>query len=124
MERSLRFIDGALGSHQQVFKQRSDKARSAFYKNSSGPASRTDRKGTRANGKSYGGLWRGGYRHGDITYSRDVSGSATEFGSRLNVGLEGRDEKENPTFLTSTAEEKAVTFETPGEKVIWGKRFN
>ena len=76
------------------------------------------------NGKSYGGLWHGGYRHGDITYSQDVSGSATEFGSRLNVGLEGRDEKENPTFLTSTAEEKAVTFETPGEKVIWGKHFN
>lgn len=45
-------------------------------------------------------------------------GGATECGSRLNVELEGKEEKKNPTFLTSTTKEKVVPFEITEEKAI------
>lgn len=45
-------------------------------------------------------------------------GRAPDLGSGLNVELEGKEEKENPTCLTPTTEEKEVTFEITEEKAI------
>lgn len=56
-------------------------------------------------------------------YIPETCRTATKVGSRSNAELEGKEEKEDPTFLTSTTEEKQVTFEITEEIAIWGEAF-